>query len=112
VRVSVKHRNTALWDQNNFGKLLTSILTSKVEKWFDDNNMSSDAQFGFRKGLRTVDAIFVLHNLVQHITDFRALLSILKKAFDSVYRNALWYKLFKMGLDGKILKYSKLCIQM
>ena len=28
----------------------------------------------------------------------------LKKAFDSVYRNALWFKLLKMGLDGKILR--------
>ena len=28
----------------------------------------------------------------------------LKKAIDSVYRNASWYKLFNMGLDGKILK--------
>ena len=31
----------------------------------------------------------------------------LKKAFDSVYTNALWYKLFKMGLDGKILVMFK-----
>ena len=31
----------------------------------------------------------------------------LKTAFDSVYRNALWYKLYKMGLDGKILKLFK-----
>jgi hypothetical protein len=30
-----------------------------------------------------------------------------KKAFDSVYRNALWFKLFKMGLDGKILVMFK-----
>ena len=28
----------------------------------------------------------------------------LTKAFDSIYRNALWYKLFKIGFDGKILK--------
>ena len=30
-----------------------------------------------------------------------------KKAFDSVYTNALWFKLFKMGLDGKILVMFK-----
>jgi hypothetical protein len=49
---------------STFGKLFSSILTSRIEKWFDDNYMLSDAQFGFRKVLSTVDAIFVLHNLV------------------------------------------------
>ena len=28
----------------------------------------------------------------------------LQRAFDSVYRNALWYKLIKYGVDGKLLK--------
>ena len=27
-----------------------------------------------------------------------------KKEFDSVYRNALWYKLFNMWIDGNILQ--------
>jgi hypothetical protein len=27
-----------------------------------------------------------------------------KKAFDSIYRNALWYKLFNFGLDGKLIR--------
>ena len=33
-----------------------------------------------------------------------AFIDLKKKTFDSVYRNALWYKLFNMGLDGKILR--------
>ena len=32
----------------------------------------------------------------------------LKKAFDSVYRNAHWYKLFNMGIDGKMLQIYRL----
>ena len=28
----------------------------------------------------------------------------MKKAFDSVYNNALWYKLYKKGISGKILR--------
>ena len=28
----------------------------------------------------------------------------LQRAFDSVYRNALWYKYIKYGVDGKLLK--------
>lgn len=92
---------------SNFGKLFTSVLTNRVETWFEENNLLSDAQFGFRKGSSTVDAIFVLNNLIQHyintITRLPCAFIDLKKAFDSVERNALWLKLFNMGLDGKIL---------
>ena len=42
----------------------------------------------------------------------------LKRAFDSVYRNGLWYKIIKNGLDGKLFDliksiYSevKLCVK-
>ena len=31
----------------------------------------------------------------------------MKKAFDSVYRNALWLKLFKLGVNGKMLRIVK-----
>jgi len=69
-----------------------------------DNNFLSDSQFKFRKGLSTVDAVFVLHNLIQSFINNKMRLPCafidLKKAFDSVYRNALWFKLFRMGFDG------------
>ena len=34
---------------SNLGKLFTSILTNRVEQWFENNNLLSDAKFGFRK---------------------------------------------------------------
>ena len=81
---------------NYMVKLFTSILTARVEKWCDNNNMLSVAQFGFRKGFSTVDAIFALPQG-----------SCLQKVFDSVYRQALWFKLYHLGLDGKLLKCFK-----
>jgi hypothetical protein len=96
---------------SNFGKLFISILTNRVEKWFDDNNILSDAQFGFRKGCSTVDAIFMLHNLINQMLSQKCDY-LLKKAFDSVNRNALWYKLFNIGLDGKLLRSFNQCIQL
>ena len=51
---------------SNLGKLFTSILTSRVEKWFESNDLLSDAQFGFRRGRSTVDACFTLQNLIEH----------------------------------------------
>ena len=93
---------------SNFGKNFTSILTKRVENWANDNNIISDAQFGFRKGCSTTDAIFVLQSLIENFLSRKLRLYCafidLKKAFDSVYRNALWFKLFNFGLDGKVLK--------
>ena len=93
---------------SNFGKIFTSILTKRVENWANDNNIISDAQFGFRKGCSTTDDIFVLQSLIENFLSLKLRLYCafidLKKAFDSVYRNALWFKLFNFGLDGKVLK--------
>ena len=86
---------------SNLGKLFSSILTSRVESRFESNNFISDSQFGFRKKCGTTDAIFVLSNLVEHILNYNLCIPCafidLKRAFDSINREALWYKLFNMG---------------
>ena len=47
-----------------FGKLFTSVLNNRILSWEGTYNIISDSQFGFRKGLSTIDAIFVLQSLV------------------------------------------------
>ena len=65
----------------------------------------SDAQFGFRPQRSTVDAIFVLHSLVNKIINEKEGLYCafidLKSAFDKVNRNGLWSKIYNLGIDGK-----------
>ena len=48
-------------------KLFTSILNNRIYSWVEEHEKLSDAQFGFRKERSTVDAIFVLQNLIQHV---------------------------------------------
>jgi hypothetical protein len=52
---------------SNFGKLFTKVLAKRDENWTRDNNIQTDTQVGFRSGLSTVDAIFVLHSLVERL---------------------------------------------
>ena len=40
------------------GKLFTSILNKRLLDWDKEYNIISDAQFGFKPGVSTVDAIF------------------------------------------------------
>ena len=47
-----------------FGKLFTSVLNCRILEWEKQNCILTDAQFGFRNGMSTVDAIFALQTLI------------------------------------------------
>ena len=47
--------------------MFISILNKRVIDWVENNNIVSDALFGFRKGRSTVDAIVVLNAVIQKI---------------------------------------------
>ena len=68
--------------------------------------MYIEAQSGFRKGMNTVDYIFVLQSLITHcVNEKKKLYSAFidfKKAFDFVVSDVLWSKLVKSGARGKI----------
>lgn len=92
-------------------KLFTSVLNKRIVNFCETNNVISDAQFGFRKGRSTVDALFTLTNIVQnYLFNNKRLYCVyvdLCKCFDTIYRNALWMKLYKAGIQGKILRIIK-----
>lgn len=92
-------------------KLFTSILNKRIEVFCSNNNTISDSQFGFRKGRSTVDAIFILQSIIQQYLNSNSRLYVLyvdlKRCFDTIYRNALWLKLYKSGIKGKVLRIIK-----
>lgn len=111
------HKKGNIDDVNNYrgitlvsclSKLFTTIINKRIESFCNNNNVISDAQFGFRKGRSTVDAIFVLMSIIQkYLNDNKRLYVVyvdMMKCFDSIYRNALWLKLYKTGIQGKVLR--------
>ena len=90
-----------------FGKLFTSVLNNSLVTFDDTNNVISDAQFGFRKQMSTIDAIFILQYLIQRRLKnkkrFYCCFVDYKKAFEFVNRQTLWFKLIQQGVDGKML---------
>lgn len=89
------------------GKLFTNILNNRLNSWAEKYHIYVEAQSGFRKGMCTIDNVFILHSLISHcINDKTKLYSAFidfKKAFDYVVRDVLWYKLIQNGVRGKIL---------
>jgi hypothetical protein len=78
-----------------FSKVFTIILNKRITSFCENNNAISDAQFRFRNGKPTVDALFILLNIVQHFLNENKILYCvfgdLKKCFDTIYKNALWH---------------------
>lgn len=73
-------------------------------------------QIGFRKGYRTSDHVFVLKTLIDpyktHNKIIYACFVDLRKDYDTVWRNGLFYKLMKIGISKRLLSllidmYSK-----
>ena len=66
----------------------------------------SESQAGFRFDRSCVDNIFILNEVIQGRLQegkktFCFFLDI-KKAYDTVWRDGLWYKMWEMGIQGKL----------
>lgn len=89
---------------SNLGKLFAKILNTRLEKFLTDRNIIRPEQIGFCKGKRTSDHIFVLKTLIEKYTQqgnkklFTCFID-LRKAFDTVWHDGLFYKLRKLGIS-------------
>lgn len=90
------------------GKLFTSIINSRLNKYAEKYDIITDCQSGFRKGFSTIDNLFVINSLVELLkAQSKKLFCVFidfKQAFDSVWRTGLWQKLLMHNINGKCLK--------
>ena len=90
------------------GKLFTSILNERLQQYAEEHDLINDCQAGFRKGYSTVDNIFILHSLIELVCKSKRKLYCafidLKQAFDRVWRDGLWLKLYQSYINGKCLR--------
>ena len=89
-------------------KVFEKLIFRKLYSFVEQNNLLPISQFGFRKGLGTSDALFVLTHELQSSLDSRAESRVVSldfsSAFDLVNHNALLYKLQLMGIGGPIIE--------
>ena len=66
-----------------------------------------NSQFGFRQGRGTVDAIFIVRQIIEKAREHQVPLHFnvidFKSAFDTVWRKALWRMMIAIGVDTKIV---------
>ena len=91
-----------------FSKLFTKLMNDRLTKYIEDNELINRNQIGFRKGHRTSDHVFVLKTLIDKYFNSGKKLYVcfidFKKAYDTIWREGLYYKLLKMGINQKFIK--------
>lgn len=91
-------------------KAFGTLIRARVEKLVDPK--LHECQAGFRKGRSCQDMIFTLRMLRGYANEYRvpmhACFVDLKKAYDSIDREALWRILPLYNVDGKLLEMIKL----
>ena len=86
-------------------KIYSKLLNVRLQKYLEDNNILVEEQNGFRASRSCIDHIFSLCTILRNrkamgLDTFLAYIDY-KKAFDSVDRNLLLFKLSKIGVVGK-----------
>ena len=83
-------------------KIYTDILNRCLTQWLENNNILYDGQNGFRKGRSCLDHIYTLFTVINNRKlenkDTFVCFVDAKKAFDTVNRDCLWYKLMCIGI--------------
>ena len=94
------------------GKLFSSLLLKRIQDFRNSNCPDHPNQLGFKKGAQTSDHILTLKTIIdkytqKHSRKIYACFVDYRKAFDSVAREALLYKIAKLGIGGNIFQTLK-----
>ena len=120
--VTPLHKKGDIYDPNNYraiavasnlGKLFSSILLNRLVSYRSENFPDTLNQLGFCKGAQTSDHILSLSTCISkythHIRKGRLYTCFIDyaKAFDTVCREALLYKLWQYGIQGQFFACLK-----
>ena len=93
-------------------KVFEMVILKRLEKFAKDENSFSHLQFGFENGTGCIETLFLINEVINHFVErgskvFACFLDV-HKAFDTVWIDGLFFKLFsELKVQGKILSTVK-----
>ena len=113
--ISPLHKKGCKSDPDNYraiavsstlGKLFSTVILNRIIAFRKNNFPDPLNQLGFTKGAQTYDHILTLNTITSKYKKLRkpiyAVFVDFRKAFDSVCREALFFKLSNLGITGKV----------
>ena len=92
-------------------KIFAGLIQNRLYCWTEEKHFLPDSQFGFRRGLPTLDAAeSLIKEIKRHVDSIgRAYVCFVDfaKAFDSVNRDLLLRKLYFYGVKGRV--FNTIC---
>ena len=89
-----------------FWKLFTAVLNARLSEFSDEMLLINENRCGFRSGYSTTDCMFVLHSFFEILKNKKKKLFCafvdFEKAFDTLWRDALWYKMLLNNINGNM----------
>ena len=100
-----------IYIMSNVGKLMEKLMKSRLESFFNENNILSSHQHGYTVGKSTTSAttefLHSIHTKLSNGNNVLALFIDFSKAFDSCHHNLLLSKLEAYGVRGPCLQLCK-----
>ena len=93
------------------GKVFCKILNNRLVQCLDKEGALHEGQAGFRLNRGCMDNVYTLNEIVQGRLreDKKTYVFFLdiQKAYDTVWHDGLWYKLWDMGVKGRMWRVIK-----
>ena len=85
------------------GKVFCKILNNRMVQHLDKGGVLHEGQAGFRMNRSCTDNIYTLNEIVQgRLRERKQFFLDVQKAYDTVWRDGLWVKMWDMGVRGKL----------
>ena len=92
-------------------KVFCKILNNRLVECLDRGGILHEGQAGFRVNRSCMDNVFTLNELVQgRLRENKhtyAFFLDVQKAYDTVWRDGLWLKLWDLGVKGRMWRVIK-----
>ena len=93
------------------GKVFCKILNNRLVQCLDKEGALHEGQAGFRLNRGCMDNVYTLNEIVQgRLREDKktyAFFLDIQKAYDTVWHDGLWYKLWDMGIKGRMWRVIK-----